>query len=157
MIKFKTVGMFDVSKNDPTIKAHAEIPNGYFCTVADGKTVQPDDAAAKGPGLKLVVKNVIGDDRYVNVPIAEGEYVVAYDLEANGSQRLIVTQEHVAADISTLAVDGLLGVDANGKLAEIAAATGYALYFKIVAITSFGNKKAVDVEIVNASASCVVA
>jgi hypothetical protein len=48
MIKFRDIGMFATAKNDPTIKAHAEIKNGYLCSIAAGKTVAlATDAAAK--------------------------------------------------------------------------------------------------------------
>ena len=95
MIKFRDIGLFATAKNDPTIKAHAEIKNGYLCSIASGKTVAlADAAAAKVAELKLAILHHDGEE-VAPATIAKDAYVTAFDVAAWAGQHLIVTEDHL--------------------------------------------------------------
>ena len=92
MIKFREIGMFATAKNDPTIKAHATIKNGYLCSIASGRTVALANAtAAKVAELKLALLHHDADE-FMPSTIAKDAYVTAFDVPAWAGQHLIVTR-----------------------------------------------------------------
>ena len=168
MIKFREIGMFATAKNDPTIKAHAEIANGYLCSIAAGKTVALRDAsAAKVAELKLALLHHDGED-FAPATIAKDAYLTAFYVAAWAGQHLIVTEDHLSLDAGTanfaaLSVgDIFVACAANvtgdaGKFLEVAAATGYNIYFTLEAKTSLNGVNAADFLVHVASAATVVA
>ena len=155
MIKFRELGLFATAKNDPTIKAHAEIANGYLCSIAAGKTVAlANAAAAKVAELKLALLHHDADE-FAPAKIAKDAYLTAFDVAAWAGQHLIVTEDHLSlasgtANFAALSVgDKFVACDASvtgdaGKFLEVAAATGYNIYFTLEAKTSLNGVNAAD-------------
>ena len=168
MIKFRELGLFATAKNDPTIKAHAEIANGYLCSIAAGKTVAlANAAAAKVAELKLALLHHDADE-FAPAKIAKEAYLTAFDVAAWAGQHLIVTEDHLSlasgtANFAALSVgDKFVACDASvtgdaGKFLEVAAATGYNIYFTLEAKTSLNGVNAADFLVHVASAATVVA
>ena len=168
MIKFRDIGLFATAKNDPTIKAHAEIKNGYLCSIAAGKTVAlANAAAAKVAELKLALLHHDADE-FAPAKIAKDAYLTAFDVAAWAGQHLIVTEDHLSLDSGTanfaaLSVgDKFVACAANvtgdaGKFLEVSAATGYNIYFTLEAKTGLNGVNAADFLVHVASAATVVA
>lgn len=168
MIKFRELGLFATAKNDPTIKAHAEIKNGYLCSIASGKTVAlANAAAAKVAELKLALLHHDGED-FAPATIAKDAYLTAFDVAAWAGQHLIVTEDHLSLDAGTanfaalslgdkfVACSAAVTGDA-GKFLEVSAATGYNIYFTLEAKTKLNGVDAADFLVHVASAATVVA
>ena len=168
MIKFRDIGLFATAKNDPTIKAHAEIKNGYLCSIAAGKTVAlANAAAAKVAELKLALLHHDGED-FAPATIAKDAYLTAFDVAAWAGQHLIVTEDHLSLDAGTanfaalsvgdkfVACSAAVTGDA-GKFLEVSAATGYNIYFTLEAKTKLNGVDAADFLVHVASAATVVA
>lgn len=168
MIKFREIGMFATAKNDPTIKAHATIKNGYLCSIASGRTVALANAtAAKVAELKLALLHHDADE-FMPSTIAKDAYVTAFDVPAWAGQHLIVTEDHLSlaagtANFAALTVGNIFvacGADVDGdagKFLEVAAATGYNTYFTLAAKTTLNGVNAADFLVHVASAATVVA
>ena len=155
MIKFRELGLFATAKNDPTIKAHAEIKNGYLCSIASGKTVAlANAAAAKVAELKLALLHHDADE-FAPAKIAKDAYLTAFDVAAWAGQHLIVTEDHLSLDAGTanfaalsvgdkfVACSAAVTGDA-GKFLEVSAATGYNIYFTLEAKTKLNGVDAAD-------------
>lgn len=155
MIKFRELGLFATAKNDPTIKAHAEIKNGYLCSIASGKTVALANAAtAKVAELKLALLHHDADE-FAPAKIAKDAYLTAFDVAAWAGQHLIVTEDHLSLDAGTanfaalsvgdkfVACSAAVTGDA-GKFLEVSAATGYNIYFTLEAKTKLNGVDAAD-------------
>lgn len=155
MIKFREVGMFATAKNDPTIKAHAAIANGYLCSIASGKTVALANAAAvKAAELKLALLHHDADE-FAPAAIAADAYVTVFDVAAWAGQHLIVTSDHlsITAGTATFAAlslgdtfvpcSGDVAGDA-GKFLEEATITDYPIYFTLEAKTTLNGVDAAD-------------
>lgn len=168
MIKFRELGLFATAKNDPTIKAHAEIKNGYLCSIASGKTVALANAAtAKVAELKLAILHHDADE-FAPAKIAKDAYLTAFDVAAWAGQHLIVTEDHLSLDAGTanfaalsvgdkfVACSAAVTGDA-GKFLEVSAATGYNIYFTLEAKTKLNGVDAADFLVHVASAATVVA
>ena len=168
MIKFRELGLFATAKNDPTIKAHAEIANGYLCSIASGKTVAlANAAAAKVAELKLALLHHDADE-FAPAKIAKDAYLTAFDVAAWAGQHLIVTEDHLSLDAGTanfaalsigdkfVACSAAVTGDA-GKFLEVYAATGYNIYFTLEAKTKLNGVDAADFLVHVASAATVVA
>ena len=168
MIKFRELGLFATAKNDPTIKAHAEIKNGYLCSIASGKTVALANAAtAKVAELKLALLHHDADE-FAPAKIAKDAYLTAFDVAAWAGQHLIVTEDHLSLDAGTanfaalsigdkfVACSAAVTGDA-GKFLEVSAATGYNIYFTLEAKTKLNGVDAADFLVHVASAATVVA
>lgn len=169
MIQFRDIGMFATAKNDPTIKAHAAIANGYLCTIAAGATVAlPTVSGAKVAELKLALLHHDADEFYPAL-IAADAYLTAFDVVAWAGQHLIVDSTHVklaggTATFAALSVGDLfVACDATtsaadaGKFWEVAAVTGYNTWFTLEAKTLLNGVAAVDLLVHVASAATVVA
>lgn len=155
MIKFRDLGLFATAKNDPTIKAHAEIKNGYLCSIASGKTAALADAAtAKVAELKLAILHHDGEE-FAPDTIAKDAYLTAFDVAAWAGQHLIVTEDHLSlaagtANFAALTVGDKFvacsaAVDGDaGKFLEVSAVTGYNIYFTLEAKTKLNGVDAAD-------------
>ena len=63
--------------NDPTVVAHAAVPNGYFFIVSSGASAVP----TAGGELWVAINTPLGDDRYLaDVTIPAGAKLNAYRL-----------------------------------------------------------------------------
>ena len=168
MIKFRDIGMFATAKNDPTIKAHAEIKNGYLCSIAAGKTVAlATDTAAKVAELKLAILHHDADE-FAPAKVAKDAYVTVFDVPAWAGQHLIVTEDHLkyagSDDYEDLAVgDIFVACDATtdgtmaGGFLGVATAAGYNTYFTVEGKSILNGANAVDLLVHVASAKSVMA
>ena len=169
MIKFRDIGMFATAKNDPTIKAHAAIQNGYLCSIASGATVAlADVATAKVAKLKLALLHHDADE-FMPETIAKDAYLTAFDVEAWNGQHLIVTSDHIklasgTANFAALSLgDKFVACDATtssadaGKFFEVNAVTGYNTYFTLIAKSKLNGLDAADFLVNIASSASVVA
>ena len=149
MIKLETIGMYKNVKNDPTVKAHAEIPNGYVFTVdANHKTAAPTATTAKALDLWFAMNTRYDDDRYTDAKIAQGEYVNAYLLKEFDHQNLIVDEDNLTTAVDTLAVGDTLVADTYGKFVKETTLTGYKVYLEVIEKVQMGEKAAVRAQVV---------
>jgi hypothetical protein len=99
MVKLNSIGMFKTEKNDPTIKAHADIANGYLCTLDGSKTKAPVAGASDATqtdDLYIVLNTIVGDNRYdAETTIASGDYCNTFIVKQWENQKLIVTTDSI--------------------------------------------------------------
>lgn len=149
MIKFETIGMHKYIKNDPTVKAHADIDNGYVFTIdSNHKTAAPTSTTAKGLDLWFAHNERYDDNRYTDAKILTGEYVNAYLLKEFDHQNLIIDEDSLTTAFDSLAVGDTMVVDTYGKFAKETTLTGYKVYVTILEKMVFGAKNAVRVQVV---------
>lgn len=149
MIKLETLGMHKNIKNDPTVKAHADIDNGYVFTIGAGHvTAAPTADTAKGVDLWFAHNERYDDNRYTDAKIAAGEYVNAYLLKEFDHQNLIIDEDSLTTAYASLAVGDTMVVDTNGKFAKETTLTGYKVYVTIVEKMKYGTKDAVRAQVV---------
>lgn len=109
------------ARNFPTVKATADVPNGYVCGLSDGAPAAP---AAATEALYVAINDIQGDNKYVDGAIIHaGEMLNLYDLAAWDGREMIVTAPNLAGTYADIAVGDTLKADANGKLAEAGLAT----------------------------------
>lgn len=145
MIKLETVGMFNHIKNDPTVKAHAELANGAVFTIADGKTVYPTADTAKGAELWIAMNTFGGDERYTDAKIPAYDYVNAYLLKEFDHQNLIIDADNLNG---TPAAGKKLVANTAGQFLVTDTITGYAVYLEVLEVITFGGKTAVRAKVV---------
>lgn len=163
MVKFETMGMIKAAKSFPNIKAHADIANGYFCTIdfVNKATVAPTADTAKTKDVAVVMNTVNGDVQYTDVTIPSGEYVNCFTLAELANQNLQLDESHITyADTKSYAdiVKGttLLGIGTDGNLEVIADATGYGVYFTVLDKINFnGNGLLVKINVVDLVSAAV--
>jgi len=132
MIKCETVGMIEVSKNNPLLTSEKDVANYDFITV--------DEL------LYLICNTIVGDDAYRDaVTIKAGEFLNGYQVDAWVGQKLVVDESHIAyadgktyADLKVADPDAdpaveatLLTVNDEGKLAVAASTPASGIYFKV--------------------------
>lgn len=145
MIKLRTIGMIDKNlKNDPTVKAHADILNGYLCTVAGGKTVAPvagASSAKQSKDLRIVMNAPLGDDSYTDIVIKKDSFANTFILKEWEGQDLVFDESHITyaseKSYKDLTVGTKLVADTNGKFAVSTDVSNYGVYFEIVQKIAF--------------------
>ncbi len=148
MLKVKTIGMInDNKKSFPIVKAHADIINGYFCTITDEATVAPTADTAKGADIYVVMNTINGDDSYTDAVVKAGENVNAFLVKQWDKQNLQLNVNHLTTAYGSVAKDDKLVIDATGKLVKQADVTGYAIYFRVVKKIQFAGN-GLEVQIV---------
>ena len=101
--------------NDPTVVAHAAVPNGYFHIISSGSSAVPTQSGE----LWVAINTPLGDDRYLaDVGIKQGDRLNSYRVKDWDGKELIITQANLADTVASLAVGNTLKADANGKLAK---------------------------------------
>lgn len=125
MIKCETIGQLEVAKINPVLTSASDVENYTFITDNDI--------------LYLVANTLTGDATYTeDAVIKAGEYLNGYQVDAWVGQKLVVDGKHVAyasgKDIDDIAVDDILTVDANGKLAVAQSAPESGVYFTVTDI-----------------------
>lgn len=137
MIKVGTIGMIEKNaKSFPTIKAHADILNGWFGTINDTTTVMPSAETVKSKDLIVVMNTINNDDMYTDVTLKAGTAVNAFLLREWANQTLEVSKIHLSADLSTFSEKDILVADIDGKLVK-GDATDYGVSFIVVKKTNF--------------------
>lgn len=117
MIRFETVGMIEVAKNNPVLTSDSDVTNYSFITV-DGD-------------LYLVMNVITGDDAYVeDAVIPDGEYLNGFLVEAWKSQKLVVDGKHITGGVTAATKNATLVVGSDGKL-KTGVAPESGVYFKV--------------------------
>lgn len=148
MIKLETIGMFKYIKNDPTVVAHAEIPNGYVFTIdSDHETAAPTSSTAKTADLWFAMNEFTGDERYTNRTIKAGEKVNAILLKEFDHRNLIITADNLTTAFASIAVGDTMVADTYGKFVKETTLTGYAVYVTVLEKMQYGSKNAVRVQV----------
>jgi len=122
MIKFETLGMYSVAKNEPTLTSLTDIQNYSFVTV-DGI-------------LYLVSQEQSGDKQYAkDYTIKAGEFFKGYVVASLADKKLVIDGKHIAYDdgkgYSDLAKDDILTLNGENKLAVALSAPASGVYFVI--------------------------
>lgn len=138
MIKFATLGAGIAAKNDPTITSESAVANYTFLT-------------HKGT-LYLIMNIVNGDDSYVDdITIPAGEHLRGIDVKSIEGLKLIVDGKHItykdSKTIADIAVDNILTVGSDGKLAVAQAAPESGVYFKVTKAGVKLTEAAVEVKV----------
>lgn len=143
---FGTVEMIEHSAhNDPTVVAHAAVPNGFFHIISSGSSAVPTAAGE----LWVAINTPLGDDRYLaDVTIPLGAKLNSYRVKDWDGKELIVTQANVYDTISTLSVGDTLNADATGKLN--ASGLNTTVDFKVVEKINYFGAPAIRVKVVAA-------
>lgn len=124
MIKFETLGMLDVAKNNPVLTSENDVDNYSFLTF-DGD-------------LYLILNTGLGDDAHKeDITIKAGDFLNGFLVKAWEGQKLVVDGKHItygngAADYSAI-VEGTTVLTANddGTLEVASAAPTSGIYFKV--------------------------
>lgn len=105
MIKVETLGMMDVSKNNPMLKSDKDVKNYSFMT-ADGI-------------LYLIDNVIVGDDAYrKDVVIPAGEFLRGYQVDAWVGQKLVIDGKHIAEGVKNLVAGDILVASEDGNLVK---------------------------------------
>lgn len=141
---FGTVEMIEHSAhNDPTVVAHAAVPNGFFHIISSGSSAVP---TAEGE-LWVAMNTPMGDDRYLsNVTIPAGGKLNSYRVKDWDDKELIITQDNLTDTVASLAVGNTLKADATGKLAKAGINTTVA--FNVLEKLNYMGVPAVRVKVV---------
>lgn len=133
MIKAETIGMLDVAKINPVLKATKAVDNYSFLT-------------DKGV-VYLICNTLTGDDAYVDKhTFAAGEYLMGYVVDVWKDQKLVIDDEHIAYGSSQsyatiVAGTTMLVVDEDtGKLKIADSKPGSGLYFLVTDKTTLVGK-----------------
>jgi len=103
MIKIESLGMIEVAKVNPVLKAEKDVKNYSFITV--------DDI------VYLVANTVTGDNAYrEDVVIPAGEYLNGYALKAWEGQKLVIDGKHITGGIEAATVGTVLVPAEDGAL-----------------------------------------
>ena len=149
MIKLETIGMYKNVKNDPTVKAHAEIPNGYVFTIdSNHKTAAPTSTTAKALNLWFAMNTRYDDNRHTDAKIAQGEFVNAYLLKEFDHQNLIIDEDSLTTAVADLAAGDTLVADTYGKFVKETTLTGYKVYLTLIEKIQMGDKAAIRAQVV---------
>ena len=143
MFKFATIGAFDNAVNVP----YCKIPDAVTGKVFNGMGVTIDrktgtmalTTAATGKGDVYVVYNV---QRTFNFSSSKdfhfkaGDMPLVYKLASlNGYEvEFSLDDTLVTGTLADVTADKLLAYGANGKLGVVTAATGYAVWLKVIAV-----------------------
>ena len=156
MLKVRTVGMIEKNaKNNPIPTAEVEMKNGAFHIVKNGVAKLPTEGAAgakQSADLSVAINTGVGDERYTEFKIAQGEFVNSFLLKAWEGQDLTFDESHitygVSEDYSKITVNStklVAGTDGNLKIASDV--TNYGVYLLVVQKLQF-NGNAVSARIV---------
>jgi hypothetical protein len=132
MLKVKTVGMInDNKKSFPFVNAHADIINGYFCSISDTETVALTASSAKEEDVYVVMNTTSGHDSYCDIDIKKGEKVNAFLVKEWDRQDLQLNEKHLTTAYASINVNDKLVAGTDGKLSKVSDVSGYALYFRV--------------------------
>lgn len=135
MIKVETIGMIEISKNNPVLKSENDVANYSFLTVDD---------------ITYLIANTMGGDAsYVrDGVIPAGEFLNGYDLSAWVGQKLVIDEKHIAygdgedyEDIT--AGETMLTIDETTGALEITDEAPESGYYFVVTDLAYLTEKAV--------------
>lgn len=113
MVRFATLGCYDVCNNDPTVTLSVDVKNNSIYN------------------NKLIHNEIHGDTAYCENTIKAGELIRAFDLENVIGGTLIITK----ADIASLPTEGeITGYVTNSGATLTYAASATGLAYKVVEV-----------------------
>ena len=123
MIKCETIGMYEVSKNNPVLTSETDTENYTFIT---------------NNGSVYLIDTIVGGDDYYkrDCTIPAGEFMRGFRVADWEGQKLVIDEAHIAygsgeSYASITAGTTLLTIDSNGKLAIDDSAPDSGVYFKV--------------------------
>ncbi len=155
MVKVKTIGMIEKNaKNEPTVKAHADLKNGTIFVISSGVTAYPAEGTSgshQTKDLYIALNSGSGDERFTDFTIKKDDFVNGYLLRAWENQEIIFDESHIEygenQSYSSLDVGTKLVATNSGKFKIEPSVANYGIYFEITEKLQFcGN--AVSVKIV---------
>lgn len=140
-MKYNTIGAFKNVQNVPYCKADVDMKVGMGVILdRAAKTASLPADATEAKAVTFIVTNINDKPEQRNYAesreVKAGEYVRADDLLSVLGLEADFTQSEITTDLATVAVGDTLIFDAGGKLVK-GAATGYAVYFTVLAKTSY--------------------
>ena len=139
MVKVKTIGMIEKNaKNEPTVKAHADLKNGTIFVISSGVTAYPAEGTSgshQTKDLYIALNSGSGDERFTDFVIKKDDFVNGYLLRAWENQELIFDESHIEygenQSYASLAVGTKLVATNSGKFKIESNVANYGLYFEI--------------------------
>lgn len=133
MIKFRTVGAIEVSKNIPVLTHTEDVKNYSFMTIDDE--------------LYFIDNTIVGDKSYEEgAVIPKGDFLRGFLVKALDGLELVVDEKHVTDGLSSLNVKDKLEAQEDGTLKKADSPKG--IYFTVVAKDVTLTEKAVIVKVV---------
>lgn len=135
MIKVETLGMIEVAKVNPVLKADKDVANYSFIT---------DDGVAY-----LVANTLTGDNAYrEDVVIPAGEYLNGYALKAWEGQKLVIDGKHITGGVEDVTVGTVLVVADDGTLETLETDEATGTHLVVTDVDTRLTEKAVKAKIV---------
>lgn len=140
-MKYKTIGAFKNVQNIPYCKAASDLYVGMGVIIdraAKTATKPADTAACKA--CRYIVTNICDKPETRNSTdfvVKSGEYVRADDLTTVANQEAEFSSSEISTAYASVAVGDTLVFGTDGKLAEVADVTGYAVYFTVLEKTGY--------------------
>ena len=155
MVKEKTIGMIEKNaKNEPTVKAHADLKNGTIFVISNGVTAYPTEGTSgshQTKDLYIALNSGSGDERFTDFTIKKDDFVNGFLLRAWENQEIIFDESHIEygqnQSYSSLNVGTKLVATSSGKFKIESSVTNYGIYFEITEKLQF-NGNAVSAKIV---------
>lgn len=142
MLKFREIGTYKNAVNIGYTTCASVLHNGMIVTVDEASKVcaLPTTDTAKKAGLAIVMNTI--DKPEIDKPndytIEIGENPRLFMLSSLKGRILDMDMDQIATAIGSLNKGDVLVANASGKLEKASAATGYAEYFEIVEVTTYG-------------------
>ena len=139
-MKYKTIGAFKNVQNVPYCKATVELHTGMGVVldrVAKTAALPASDGEAKA--VTYIVTNIndeLHDSRKTYV-VNAGEYVRADDLKTVNGKEIEFAAFEINGGTSELNAGDKLVFGTDGLVKKTADVTGYAVYFKVIAKTTY--------------------
>lgn len=139
MVKVKTIGMIEKNaKNEPTVKAHADLKNGTIFVISSGVTAYPTAGTSgshQTKDLYIALNSGSGDERFTDFTIKKDDFVNGFLLRAWENQELIFDESHIEygqnQSYSSLDIGTKLVATNSGKFKIESSVTNYGIYFEI--------------------------
>ena len=141
-MKYKTIGAFKNVQNIPYCKATTELHVGMGVILDRvAKTASLPASADEAKAAVYIVTNINDKPEKHNTAEAytvdAGDYVRADDLRTVNGLEIEFAASEIADATADLAVGDTLAFDATGKVKKVADASGYAVFFKVLAKTAY--------------------
>ena len=108
MVKVKTIGMIEKNaKNEPTVKAHADLKNGTIFVISSGVTAYPSEGTSgshQTKDLYIALNSGSGDERFTDFTIKKDDFVILWPNDAHKPQIQIESSEKVKKIVLKIAV-----------------------------------------------------
>ncbi len=141
-MKYKTIGAFKNVQNVPYCKATVELHTGMGVVLDRvAKTAALPASEAEAKAVTYIVTNIndkpnLHDSRKTFI-VDAGEYVRADDLKTVNGKEIEFAAFEINGETSDLNAGDKLVFGTDGLVKKAADVTGYAVYFKVIAKTTY--------------------